>query len=145
MAYATTQDLVDRFGERELIQLTGRPEDDDAFTEVVAARAEQALADASAEIDASLRPRYRVPVADGRGQLVALACDLARYRLMLGGARQPTEQAQQAAQAARSLLMALRKGEAALDLEPAAAHAPAADARLAGPARFASRDSLRDW
>ena len=43
MNYANVQDLIDRFGERELIQLT----DSDAIAEVKPAKAQRALAQLS--------------------------------------------------------------------------------------------------
>lgn len=76
MSYATPQDMLARFGERELIQLSdplASVPDDVKIT--------QALEDASAEIDAYLQGRYALPLANVPTVLPRLACDIARYRL----------------------------------------------------------------
>lgn len=93
MHYATVQDMIDRFGERELIQLT-----DPEIVAVQAARAERALGDAQALVDGYLGRVYRLPLAGcakpapvpgdpGAVQLVPppqltrITCDVARYYL----------------------------------------------------------------
>lgn len=74
--YATVLDLTGRFGEREIEELvasdTGAPD---------MARAEKALADGAAEIDAYLDGRYVLPLANVPAVLPRLNCDIARYRL----------------------------------------------------------------
>ena len=76
MAYCTKQNLIDRFGELELIQLTDRDNqgiiDDSIIT--------QAIADADAEINGYLN-RYHLPLASVPSNLVRMACDIARYNL----------------------------------------------------------------
>lgn len=59
MAYATRQDIIDRYGEDELIVAADHDEDGVADATVV----EQGLADASDEIDAYLAGRYTLPLA----------------------------------------------------------------------------------
>lgn len=142
MPYATAQDLIDRFGEPELIQLT-----DDAGTgEVDQARAEQALADASATIDSYLRPRYRLPLASVPVRLVNLASDIARFLLQHGGDRIPTEQAGKAHDRAIAFLKDVSKGLADLGLDATGSPAPESQgARLAGPPRAFSRDSMKGF
>src|SRR3546814_7856245 len=90
MLYASVQDLINRFTEAELIQVT-----DETGTGVVdQARVDQALAAASATIDSYLRPRYRLPLASVPVRLIDLACDIARFLLQHGGDRIPTDQAE---------------------------------------------------
>lgn len=77
MPYATLTDLVDRFGELELTQLT------DAATpglidEAVVARA---ITDAEALVDGHLGGRYTLPLATVPPVLTGAVCDLARARL----------------------------------------------------------------
>lgn len=79
MAYASVADLVARFGEDELIDLTDR--DEPRTGAVVEAVAQAAIADAAGEIDAYLGVRYALPVAPVPAHLVTVACDVARYRL----------------------------------------------------------------
>ena len=76
MAYCTKQNLIDRFGEIELIQLTDR-DNQGIIDETVIA---QAIADAGAEIDGYLN-RYALPLANVPSNLVRMACDVARYYL----------------------------------------------------------------
>ena len=91
--YATLQDLIDRFGERELIQLT----DPDNLA-VQAAKVERALQDAHALADGWLARVYALPLAGcvkpaptaqnpqatvqvPPPQLTRIVCDAARYYL----------------------------------------------------------------
>lgn len=75
--YATVQDLIDRYGEREIAQVSNREGLDVIDTDVVA----RALGDANAEVHSHVATRYRVPFDPVPTLLVRLACDIARYRL----------------------------------------------------------------
>ena len=76
MAYATRDDLVARFDFGEMAALA--PLDDDGASP----RAEAAIADACAEIDALLAEGYDLPLPAGEYPLLkAAACDIARLRL----------------------------------------------------------------
>lgn len=75
--YCTQADIITRFGQAELIQLT----DTTASGEIDAAVVAQAIADAEAEIDAYLTARYDLPLASVPANLERIACDIARYRL----------------------------------------------------------------
>lgn len=77
MTYATQQDLVDRYGETEIIQLSDRANTGAIDVAVVAAK----LADADAEIDGYLVGRYTLPLVPVPGSLPRIACDIARYHL----------------------------------------------------------------
>lgn len=77
MAYCTQQDLIDRFGEDELVQLTDRA-NAGVIDEAVLT---QAIGDAGAEIDGYLGGRYTLPLATVPVVLKRLACDIARYNL----------------------------------------------------------------
>jgi phage gp36-like protein len=88
MFYATWKDMLARFGETELIQLTDH--DHVPPSRLDRRLIDTALADAQAEIDSHLARRYRLPLtgcANGSGGftaprvLVRLACDIARYTL----------------------------------------------------------------
>ncbi|WP_343294105.1 gp436 family protein [Ferrimonas balearica] len=76
--YASQADMVQRFGEQELLELTDR---DGSQHAIVAAVLEGALSDASALIDGYLAGRYPLPLSSVPRVLVALCCDLARYAL----------------------------------------------------------------
>ncbi len=79
MTYALRQDLVDRFGELELIQLTDRenvpPEEvDDTVVN-------RALGDADGLIDSYLGKQYALPLSVVPPVLTKVAADIARYFL----------------------------------------------------------------
>jgi phage gp36-like protein len=90
MAYATVADMIERFGQVELIRLT-TPADQDMDT-VQAEPVERALEDASAVIDGYLRRRYQVPLDLVPAEIRRAACHLARYDLSMGDNREPPEQ-----------------------------------------------------
>lgn len=81
MAYAAEADLIDRFGESELVQLT----DTTQSGEVDAARLALELDSASGQMDMYLGARNPLPLTNiTQGQsseLTRLCCDIARYRL----------------------------------------------------------------
>jgi phage gp36-like protein len=77
--YATRQDLIDRFGEEEIRQLTDRAlPAAGVINDTVVNRA---LADADGDINAAVRRRYTLPLATIPSELVRVACNLARYYL----------------------------------------------------------------
>lgn len=77
MPYATAQNMIDRFEESELVQLTDRS-DAGVIDQVVLAKA---LADADAKIDGYLAGRYSLPLSVVPKVLELYACDIARYLL----------------------------------------------------------------
>ncbi len=77
MSYAVQSDMVNRFGEQELIQLTDRDRTGAIDTVVL----DRALADATAEIDGYLAARYQLPLTSTPTVLVRVCADLARYHL----------------------------------------------------------------
>lgn len=78
MAYATLQDMIDRFGETELAQLSDRSGQAVAVDPLVL---DAKLADADAEIDGYLVQRYTLPLASVPPVLKRVATDIARYHL----------------------------------------------------------------
>lgn len=78
MTYATQQNLIDRYGENELIQLTDRQ----GLGTIDATVVSRALADADAQINGYLAARYTLPLsAPVPTILERLACDITRYAL----------------------------------------------------------------
>lgn len=120
MTYATQQDLIDRYGETELIQLTDRTNLGVINVTVL----NQALADADAEIDAYLAGRYAMPLASVPLVLKRAACDIARCGLYSDAA--PELLVTRRKEAVR-LLENIAKGTVNLGLDSAGAAAPAAD------------------
>lgn len=79
MPYATVADLVTRYGEAEVIDLTDRA--DPPAGAVDATVADGAIVDAAGEADAYLGVRYALPVSPVPAHLLTAVCDIARYRL----------------------------------------------------------------
>ncbi|HBY38461.1 MAG TPA: DUF1320 domain-containing protein, partial [Alteromonas sp.] len=75
MNYCTTNDLIDRFGESELIALSDRDNTGSVDAQVVSA----AIADASALIDGYLGGRYALPLSVIPSVLPKLCGDIARF------------------------------------------------------------------
>lgn len=123
MSYAVAQDLIDRYGALELIQLADRDGDGGWDADVVA----RALSDTDAEIDAALASRYPLPLATVPQLLVGLAADITRYRLYVEAA---PERVKDAAANARKILGALASGAMSLGLPAASQPAPANMARV---------------
>lgn len=78
MTYATQQNMIDRFGEDELIQRTDRA----GLGVIDATVINRALGDADATINGYLAARYTLPLANPVPEILErLACDIARYAL----------------------------------------------------------------
>jgi phage gp36-like protein len=77
VAYCTIEKLVSRFGEAELLRIADRDHDDKIDASVV----QEALDDASVEIDAYIGTRYSTPMDPAPSLLERLCADIARYRL----------------------------------------------------------------
>ena len=78
MVYAQPSDMIARYPNRDLVQLTN---EDPTQTVVDQTVLQQALADASAEIDGYLESRFSLPLTDPPAVLARLTCDIAMYRL----------------------------------------------------------------
>lgn len=117
MSYASVEDMVARFGDLEVIQITDRNQDGEIDREV----AEVALADATAEIDAYLG-RFARPFADVPPILKRLCCDIARYRLTATSGVLVTEEIRNRYKIdVLDLLRAMAKGEVQLGVDEAGA------------------------
>lgn len=121
MTYATQQDLIDRFGERELVELTDRA--DPPAGVIDAAVVAAALADADEIVNSYVGKRYDLPLASVPAVLTRVAGDIARHLLHKDA---PSEAVQKARDEALRFLRDVSKGEAVLDSggdEPAPAEA----------------------
>jgi len=85
MAYAVVSDMIARFGESEMIQLTYVAAEGDDGPAVNAATIDLALESASGQMDMYLGARNALPlttITQGQAsELTRLCCDIARYRL----------------------------------------------------------------
>lgn len=99
--YCTKQDLIDRYGEEELIQLTWRgPEDPDdpEPPEVDGDAVDRACEDATATVDSYARGAYLTPlVAANQTVVKPYACAIARWHLHEDGHPEHVEHAFKAA------------------------------------------------
>ncbi|NKB37860.1 MAG: DUF1320 domain-containing protein [Gammaproteobacteria bacterium] len=77
MPYCIEQDLIDRFGEDEIITLT----DKENIGEIVTTTLNRAIQDAEGIIDGHVGARYSLPISPVSKNLVRIACQLARYSL----------------------------------------------------------------
>ncbi len=112
MAYATVQDMIDRFTEAEVRALA--PAAAGLTPSYVATTVERALTDASAELDSYLAVKFPVPLAGGLPLLVKAACDLAREALD----RQGREPVREAGKRARQWAKDVAAGRATLGSGP---------------------------
>ena len=115
-SYATQQDIIDRYGEETLLLLADRDDDQVIDGTVV----DQALADASAEIDTYVAAKYPLPLPSVPDALVRLCVDIAIYR-MAASSDVATEEQRKRYEDARTLLRRISLGESSLGLpEPPA-------------------------
>lgn len=115
MAYAGIDDMVERFGQTELIRLT--TPDGQEMVAVNAGTIARALEEASALVDTYLRRRYLVPLGVAPREIVRATCAIARYDLSFGESREPGEQVRLAKKEAVDWLAQIAAGTVLLDLE----------------------------
>lgn len=140
MSYAAQSDLVARFGETELIQISNETDEETINSD----RVSQALLDTNAEIDGYLVGRYALPLATTPPILKGFACDIARYRLYDDRA---TEQVTKRYDDAIKYLRSVSTGQISLGLNNAgdAPEAPANSVQVQADCRVFSRDRLADY
>lgn len=140
MSYVTQQELADRYGDDEILALADRNRDGTPDPGVI----DQAIIDASAEIDSYLGTRYAVPIDPAPPAIKSAAADIARYRMMDD---RPLEEAVKRYENAIRYLRDVATGKAALGIETGQA-APApfryAATRDQAAATF-TRETLSDY
>ncbi len=144
MSYATANDMIARYPNRDLVQLTN---EDPSATAINTAALEQALNDAAAEIDGYLEGRFALPLAQPPAVLNRLACDIAMYRLQSLRPLHDLADARKRYEDAIGFLLEAAKGTVALGLsstsqEPASS--PGAST-IEGPQRVFDRDKLKGF
>ncbi len=137
MLYVTQEQLVDRLGEAELVTFTDRATppagviDPDVLAEVIQ--------DAEAEVDAYVGARYTLPLPVVPKVLLAVACDVVRYRLASTSSL-CTEQIEKRYHNAIKFLARVASGDVSLGLTTPS---PPSDlVETTGPARVFTRESL---
>jgi phage gp36-like protein len=147
MAYATQSDIVTLYGEASLVVA-----DHDRDGTPDAAAISQALAAASAEIDAHIAVRYGLPLHEVPAHLKQLAVDIALYRLAASG-DVLTEELRKRYDDAVKHLMRVAEGKAALvfatpapvpEPDETGASAGPQPIVVTGPPKVFTRDLMRD-
>ncbi|HTW89182.1 MAG TPA: DUF1320 domain-containing protein [Candidatus Binataceae bacterium] len=144
MSYATADDMIARYPNRDLVQLTNQ---DPTATTVNDAALQQALDDASAEIDGYLEGRFALPLAQPPVVLNRLACDIAMYRLQSLRPLHDLADARKRYEDAIEFLLETAKGTVTLGLSATNQEPPTAPdaAAIEGPRRIFDRKRLRDF
>lgn len=142
MAYATSDDLVAKFGAVQLKLYADRNGDGVADADVLAA----AIADATGVVDLHVRGKYALPLSPVDPIITSIVCDLAR-RNLYGNATEVPESVLSADKAARDLLRMIAKGDVALAAAPASPSDPAGSlgVEIAGEEAFFTRDNLKGF
>lgn len=112
--YATLTDLISRFGENDLVNLT----DVNRSGAINLVTIDRAIADADSEIDSYVAVRYSLPLASVPTELTRVACDIARYRLY---GLKPLEEVRQRYEDAIKWLAGVANGSRSLGLPAAQA------------------------
>jgi phage gp36-like protein len=144
MSYAIANDMIARYPNRDLVQLTN---EDPTATIVNSTVLEQALNDASAEIDGYLEGRFALPMSQPPAVLSRLACDIAMYRLQSLRPLHDLADARKRYEDAIGFLLEAAKGTVTLGLsssneEPATGSGATT---VEGPERVFDRNKLKGF
>lgn len=140
MSYATQQNMIDRFGQKEVIQLTDKatPPTGSINATVLG----QALGDADAMINGYVSTRYALPMTDVPQQIVRIACDLARYFLD----KKPSEEIKARYDQALAWLRDVSAGRVNLGVSTSqTTPAPSGGPQTTGSTRVFDADTLKDY
>lgn len=143
MPYATSDDMVARFDEAQLIKVASVTVDDEDTLDTD--KIERAIAGADAIINLHVRGRYTVPLSPIDPEILGISCDIARYKLY-GDATNAPEAAKDAYEAAMAMLVAIRDGKATLTAEAAGSTDAAAtvnDVEMVSDDPVFTNDSLK--
>ncbi len=144
MSYATAQDMINRYPNRDLVQLTN---EDPTATTINNAPISQALADASAEIDGYIEARITLPLTDPPAVLNRLTTDIAMYRMQSLRPLHDLEDARKRYEDAVAMLAKVAAGELTLGLSPDGQEPPLAGSveTVQGPKRIFNRGKLKGY
>ena len=144
MSYATVLDMINRYPNRDLVQLTN---EDPTATAINATPITQALADASAEIDGYIEGRFTLPLTDPPAVLNRLTTDIAMYRMQSLRPLHDLEDARKRYEDAVAMLIKVAAGELTLGLSADGQEPPiaAVEENVQGPDRVFSRKRLRGY
>lgn len=138
MAYATLRNIIERYGEDDLLTAADRDGDD----QLDSAAVDRALSDASAEIDTYLATRYALPVPYIPEILKRLCVDITLYRLAFNAVGN-SEERRRRYEDAVALLVRISKGDVSLGLGvQATPRSKGSGVVINGPGRRFSRDTM---
>lgn len=141
MPYAVKQNMIDRFSQAEIVQLTDRAVPPTGL--INDAVLDQALADAEDTINGYLQGRYNLPLANTPQMLTRVACDLARYYLYDNHA---TEEVRRRHDADVKFLTDVAAGKIQLGLDAAAQPVtPSSGPEVSAPEREFTKDTLKEF
>lgn len=143
MPYVTQQDLIDRFGSAELVQLTDRT--NKPASTIDATTVGRHIADAISIIDGYVGKVYALPLATVPPALTKVACDLARY-FIHGKAADKDGAVAQAYRDAMRWLENVAKGLILIeDAGTVPGQAGGGQVQTSAPRRVFTRDSMSDF
>lgn len=138
MSYCTQQDMVDRFGELELIQLTDRHDVNAIDTDVL----DRAMERGASLIDSYCRVRYQIPLNPVDPMIIDLNADLARYHLYDDSA---SEQVTKNHDEAMRMLKQISQGVLQLTADGLTGTSSSGSPQFDSGERVFSRDSLKGF
>ena len=115
--YAQLSDMVDRYGEAEILRL-GVIDGDFAETLTdarIVERVANGLTVASDQVDSYLRKRHATPLADPPLSVVEATCTLARFWLASNGNTTPSEDVKDSHKRSVNWLTQISRGDATLE------------------------------
>ena len=138
MTYANIQDMLDRFGEQELLALSDRDDVGVVCDEVV----DEALVSATGEIDPYLMGMYTLPLNPVPVIVRDFTCDIARFRLCGAGVT-VTEEIRKRYEDAIKFFTKVSKGEIKLGLsEDGQAAASTGSVKTSAPGKVFNADAM---
>ena len=135
MPYATKQDIIDRHGEDVLYRVADRDGDDILEERVV----NEALADATEEINTYLAARYPLPLVSVPPIAKRLCIDIAVYHM---SGDLVTEQQENRYDNAVKLLKSIAKGDASLGLPAPDQPTSNEETRVSAPSKMFGKSTL---
>lgn len=140
-AYATLQDLTDRFGETEIVQRTDRTNRPPTTIDTVVV--DRALTDAGALVDGYVGKVYALPIALVPPVLTKATADIARYYLF-GKAAEKDGEVERAYKEAVAWLKDVALGRVQLDVGGVVPEQPGGgQVHIAAPERRFTRANMR--
>jgi phage gp36-like protein len=136
----TKQEMIDRYGDQALIDLTDHIE---PYTNtIVDPVLNAAILDATAQVTSFIAGRYRLPLASTPNALKRPVATIVYYILHK---TRVTDDARKEYEDALRYLSQISRGEVRLDIEGQEPSSAPADARVEGPEGIFSRESLKGY